>query len=162
MKTSPRKTAVLLTIGSELLKGSTLNTNARFLGQRLLAAGYRIREQIACDDVVSEIQDCLSRALKMADVIIVSGGLGPTPDDVTREAIAGYFKKPLIASPAQWQRIVKLYKRLGRVMPASVRCEALYPKTALPLINRYGIALGFIMRQGKKQVVVPHCLLPWN
>jgi len=150
----PRKTAVLLTVGSELLKGSTLNTNARFLGQRLLAAGYRVREQIACDDVVPEIQNCLARALKIGDLVIVSGGLGPTPDDVTREAIAGYFKKPLIIHPAQKRRIVKLYARLGRVMPPSVQNEALYPKTAEPLINTYGIALGFCVKQGHKRVIV--------
>ncbi|MBP9864810.1 MAG: CinA family nicotinamide mononucleotide deamidase-related protein [Candidatus Omnitrophica bacterium] len=154
MTTSSRKTAVLLTVGSELLKGSTLNTNARFLGQRLLAAGFRVQEQLACDDVIPEIQGCLARALKMADLVIVSGGLGPTPDDVTREAIAGYLGKPLVTCPQQWRRIVKLYKRLGRVLPESVSCEALYPKGGTPLINRYGIALGFCLRLGPKHVVV--------
>ncbi len=149
-----RKTAVLLTIGSELLKGSTLNTNARFLGERLLAAGFRLKEQIACDDVISEIKTCLARALKSADLVILTGGLGPTPDDVTREAVAAYFKKPLILSQVQWRRINRLYQSLDRTMPASVRQEALYPRSARQLINRYGIALGFCLTAGKKLVVV--------
>lgn len=155
MKKIPaRKTAALLTVGSELLKGSTLNTNAAFLGQRLLAAGFRVQEQITCDDVIAEIQEALSQLLKTADVVIVSGGLGTTPDDVTRDAIAGYFKKPLVLCAPQWRRIVQLYQRAGRQIPGSVRREALYPKSGIPLLNRYGIALGFCLRQGTKHIIV--------
>ncbi len=155
MLTKP-KIATILTIGAELLKGSTLNTNARFLGQRLLSAGFRVRSQISCDDVEGEIHACLKETLQESDLVIVSGGLGPTPDDVTRDAIAGYFKVPLKFSRQQGTRILNVYRKLGRVMPESVRKEALYPANASALINRYGIALGFSIKQrGRLLVALP-------
>lgn len=148
-----RPFAEILSVGDELLKGSTLNTNARFLGRMLREDGFRTRRQTACSDQLEDIKTCLGEALQRSDFVVVSGGLGPTPDDVTRDAIAGYFSEPLVFSKSQYQLIRKLYRKHGRKIPAIVRKEAEFPRNSVPLLNRYGVALGFLIRHGRKRVV---------
>lgn len=152
VRTSPK--AFLLTVGSELLKGSTLNTNARFLADKLTAAGFSVIGQQACADSIPEIQNHLRQALRRAEVTVVCGGLGPTPDDVTRDAVAAFFKSPLVLSAVQWRRIRSLYKKLRRNLPQAVRQEALYPRCARPLVNRTGLALGFAVERSARTVIV--------
>jgi len=147
--------ASLLTIGDELLKGSVLNTNARYLSHELTALGFGVGRQTACRDQLSEIVEHIARDIERSDLVILSGGLGPTPDDVTREAIAEFCRVPLILSKSQLARIQKHYRRHGHaVVPAQVKQEAYYPKNAVPLTNRHGIALGFYLELGKKLMVV--------
>ncbi|MFZ5802549.1 MAG: CinA family nicotinamide mononucleotide deamidase-related protein [Candidatus Omnitrophota bacterium] len=146
--------ASVLTIGNELLQGHTLNTNSRFLSAKLTQAGFRVVSQIACDDEIGTIKKQLGAALASADVVLVTGGLGPTPDDVTRDAIADYFKVKLRFSPAQYRKIEASYAKYGGKVPALVKKEACYPDHAAPLLNAVGIALGFSMRVGRKTVVV--------
>lgn len=149
-------TAKILTIGAELLKGSTLNTNAKYLSEHLTRLGFYVKAQISCDDQVREIKSELRRALSDSQLVIVTGGLGPTPDDVTRQAIADFCHVPLLFSKSQFACIKKLYRRFGKTVPKLVRLEALYPENAIPLINRYGIALGFYLEwQGRLIVVLP-------
>ena len=149
-----RPQAALLTIGDELLKGSTLNTNARFLGKELTELGFVVREQIACRDDIRQIKVKLREVLAASQVLIVTGGLGPTPDDLTRDAIAEYFGVPLEFSKLQYQRIKKLYQQFGKRVPDIVKKEAMFPRNALPLINRHGIALGFYMLESKRLMIV--------
>ncbi len=150
--------AEILTIGAELLKGSTLNTNAQFLGRELTQLGFRVVAQTSCGDAIPEIAARLRDALSRSTVIILTGGLGPTPDDLTREAVASYFDVPLIFSKEQFANIRKYYRRHAkpskRTIPDLVRKEALYPENAVPLINRFGIALGFYLRQGRQWIFV--------
>jgi len=146
--------AEIITIGNELLRGNTLNTNAQFLGKELTRLGFSVRAQSACPDSPPAIQDALDRALCQADLVILSGGLGPTPDDVTREAIAEYFKRPLVFSKSQYHSIQQYYRRHGHAIPSQVRKEAYYPQKATPLVNRFGIALGFYLLSGKQLLIV--------
>ena len=146
--------AELITIGDELLKGSTLNTNAKFLGKELTDLGFRVTGQIACPDMISAIQLKIDEALHRSDLIILTGGLGPTPDDLTRDAIAAYFNTPLIFSKLQFLRIQSLYRRYGKKIPSIVRKEAMFPKGSFPLINRFGIALGFYLISGRHLMIV--------
>ncbi|MDD5218735.1 MAG: molybdopterin-binding protein [Candidatus Omnitrophica bacterium] len=146
-------TAEIITIGSELLKGSTLNTNAQFLSRELTQLGFSVNLQISCDDQIYAIATHLGQALLRSDVIIVTGGLGPTPDDVTRDALAQYFKVPLLFSKSQYGQIKKLYGRHLLKVPALVRKEAMYPENAIPLINRFGIALGFYIPLRQKILI---------
>ncbi len=148
-----RRTASVLSIGDELLKGSTLNTNAQFLGKKLLADGFQVRRQVSCSDTLGEIKKSLHEELKSSDLVILSGGLGPTPDDLTRDAVADYFSAPLKFSSSQFQLIKKVYRRHGKAIPAIVRKEAMFPSTSIPLLNRYGIALGFYILNDKKMIV---------
>lgn len=144
----------IITIGAELLKGSVLNTNARFLGWELTDLGFDVRWQTACGDVIEAIGQALREAIGRSDLIILSGGLGPTPDDLTREALSQFFKVPLTFSSSQFSEIRKHYQRLDRHVPEMVRREAHFPANATPLINRYGIALGFTMVHKSRLVVV--------
>ena len=156
-KSDPKKTtASILSIGSELLKGSTVNTNAAFLGRHLTSLGFYVRHVLACDDRPLDIQQALNECFRSSRLVIASGGLGPTPDDVTRSAVAAYYRSPLVLSLAQWKLIVGVYKKLGRNLPESVRQEALYPRCAQPLVNRHGIALGFsVLSKNKLLLVLP-------
>jgi len=149
-----RPCAEILTIGNELLNGRTLNTNARFLGRALTGLGFEVGRQTSCPDEPDKIRLHLGAALEHSDLVIVSGGLGPTPDDVTREAVAGFFRVPLKLSRIQYQRIVSLYRARRKKVPAGVRIEALFPANARPLINRYGVALGFMIEMGHRMVIV--------
>lgn len=155
MKAALRPTAEILTIGDELLKGSTLNSNAKFLGRELTDLGFRVTGQCACPDdfpfLTARFAECLNRSR----VLILTGGLGPTPDDITREALADYFKVPLVFCAEQYRVIEKFHKNRGlRRVPAMVRKEAQFPANAKPLVNRYGIALGFTIQAGDCLVIV--------
>lgn len=145
----------LLTLGSELLTGTVLNTNARYLGRELTRMGFSVHGQSACPDDPQLIREALKTALQRSDIIFVSGGLGPTPDDVTRECLADFFKVPLIFSKIQYRQIVRIYQRRGRRVPALVKREALFPANAKPVFNRFGIALGFVIEGAKILVVLP-------
>ncbi len=82
----------IITIGDELLLGRTVNSNAAFLGQRLAECGIPARWSSCVADDLAEIQAAISLAMNRADVVILSGGLGPTPDDLTRDAIAQFYR----------------------------------------------------------------------
>jgi nicotinamide-nucleotide amidase len=146
--------AEILTIGAELLKGSTLNTNAQYLGRKLTALGFFVHRQTACPDTCDAIADGLRQALIRARLVILTGGLGPTPDDLTRQSVAEYFGVPLVFSKSQYLRIKRIYAERGRRVPSSVRIEAMFPQNSVPLINRFGVALGFYIPHGEALVVV--------
>ncbi|HTL48754.1 MAG TPA: competence/damage-inducible protein A [Verrucomicrobiae bacterium] len=149
-----RPTAAILTIGDELLKGRALNTNAQFLGRELTRLGFKVRAQKSCPDETGPIIASLREALAEAPVVVLTGGLGPTPDDVTREAVAEHYGVSLEFSQDQYRHIVRYYKGRKKNVPAIVRKEALFPSNAVPLVNRHGIALGFSIEDGKHLVAV--------
>lgn len=149
-----RPVAELLTIGDEILKGCILNSNAQYLGTRLTAVGFLCSYQSVCADVEAEIRDALDRALTRSDVIIMTGGLGPTPDDVTREAVSSYFNVPLKFSATQYKRILKYFRAVKKDVPEECKKEAQFPANAKPLNNSCGIALGFSIQVGKKWIFV--------
>ena len=153
-----RPKAELLTLGTELVKGSVLNTNAAYLGGELTQLGFEVKNQSACADEERLIKEALRVALGRAKVIFVSGGLGPTPDDVTREAIAEFFHVPLKFSASQYRLIQGYYKKRKKKIPVLVKREAHFPANAQPILNQFGIALGFMIEtRGKILIAVPAC-----
>ena len=153
LTSASRPVAALLTIGNELLSGRTVNTNASFLGQKLTALGFNVQKQCVCPDSIKDISEALGQ-LDSADLLIVTGGLGPTPDDLTRDAIADYFSVPLKFSPDQFKALRAIYKKLGRKIPVLSKRETYYPANAHPLVNRFGIALGFWIQDAAHLIVV--------
>ncbi len=149
-----RPSGEVLTIGNELLRGTVLNTNALFLGAHLVDLGFETLHQSSCADSIPEIITALRRAFSRSDVIIATGGLGPTPDDLTRDAVAELFGVPLMVAKQQLVLIEKYYRARKKKMPAIVKKEAMFPETSVPLYNRFGIALGFYIRLGSKTLVV--------
>ncbi len=148
-----KPTAAILSVGNEVLRGSVVNTNAAFLGRELSGLGFEVISHGVCADSLEAIRFRLGEVLRRVDLVIVTGGLGPTPDDVTREGIAAHFKVPLIFSAQQYSRLLKVYKRYNKRVPLLVKREAFYPENAKPLINRFGIALGFSVEAGQKIVI---------
>ncbi|MDD5226876.1 MAG: CinA family nicotinamide mononucleotide deamidase-related protein [Candidatus Omnitrophica bacterium] len=148
-----KPTAAILSVGNEVLRGSVVNTNAAFLGRELSGLGFEVISHGVCADSMEAIRFRLGEVLRRVDLVIMMGGLGPTPDDVTREGIAAHFKVPLVFSARQYGYLEKVYKRYGKRVPPLVRREAFYPENAKPLVNRFGIALGFSIETGSKIVI---------
>ena len=149
-------TCELVTIGSELLNGAVLNTNAQFLARELSRLDFEVVHQASCRDREEEMVDTLAAACRRSDLIIATGGLGPTPDDITRQAVARLFRCGLRFDPGQYRLIVAHFRKLSRTTPFMTRREAFLPEVAKPLLNRFGIALGFyVYRGGKLLIVLP-------
>lgn len=151
-----RPGAEILTIGTEIVTGSTVNTNAAHLGVELTKLGFEVKHQSTCRDVEEELHKALRLAMSRAEVILACGGLGPTVDDITRKSIANFFGVPLRLSKRQYQGIERYYRQRGRRVPHIVKQEAYFPDNATPVFNRFGVALGFIVEErGRILMVLP-------
>ena len=147
----------LISIGTELLNGRTLNTHAQTLGVQLTALGLRLlRDTTICDEIES-IQFAVSEALNRAEVVVVSGGLGPTSDDITRDALAGLFGCQVILSPSALAQLHQRYAECGRAINPAAERQALILDGAATLLNSVGAAPGerFVPRAGKVLFILP-------
>lgn len=149
-----RPKAEVLTVGTELLTGSVANTNATFLSRELTSLGFHVQAQMTCRDEPEAIQEALRLALRRSEVIFISGGLGPTPDDLTRESVAEFFQVPLVLSKVQYREILRHYRERGKRVPDMVKREAYFPANAKPVFNRFGIALGFVIEERDRVIIV--------
>ncbi len=144
----------LLTVGTELLLGFTLDTNAAELGQQLSHYGLRVTRQATVPDTVEAIRDALATAVQRAPLIIVTGGLGPTDDDCTREAVAGLLGLPLVFDETIWASLEARAAALGRALPDTNRPQAMVPVGATVLPNRWGTAPGLWIPHPQGTVVL--------
>jgi nicotinamide-nucleotide amidase len=148
----------LLTVGTELLLGFTVDTNAADLGRVLAAAGVRVVRRTSVADDLAQIRDAVRTALERTGVLIVSGGLGPTQDDLTKPGVAEVMGKRLLHDPAVLAQLEDLYRRRGiPKMPEANRSQADVPEGATVLPNKWGTAPGLWIEDGQGRVVV---LLP--
>lgn len=134
----------ILCIGTELLLGQILNTNAQFLSAELAAIGVNCFYQTTVGDNKARIIDSLKLALNRAQIVLITGGLGPTPDDLTTECVAETFGAEQVYDAAVMERIESFFRTRGLVMPESNRKQALRPKGATILPNPRGTAPGII------------------
>ncbi|MFP1909546.1 isocitrate/isopropylmalate family dehydrogenase [Lonsdalea quercina] len=148
------KTASVLTIGDELLSGQYLNSNQQHISQQLVAANYRIRSQAVCADNIQQIRDLIIASAGQDALIVVCGGLGPTSDDKTREAVANAIHRPLVHHENVWITIQEQLRKLGVKHDDSNRLQALFPSGASVLPNPSGTAPGFHVTVENTQVVV--------
>lgn len=125
--------------------GFVLNTHQQWLCRRLADAGYTVTRQVAVPDTATDIQQTVREALARADFIIVTGGLGPTSDDLTRDLIAGLLGRNLRVDAAILKRLEDFFAERGRPMPAHTQVQAQVPDGALVLPNRHGTAPGLAM-----------------
>ncbi len=131
----------LVNTGDELLLGDTINTNAAWIGQRIAALGLMVaRQTIVSDGPV--IKDAIAEAAARSDVVLVSGGLGPTNDDLTRESAAEILGLPLVQDPGITAHLEAFFAKRNRVMVASNLRQAMVPAGALVLDNPWGTAPG--------------------
>lgn len=136
--------AEIICVGTELLLGDILNTNAQFLAQQLADLGIPHYYQTVVGDNPERLKQVIAIASNRSQILIFTGGLGPTPDDLTTETIAQFFGSPLEEKPEIIADISQKYARRGREMTPSNRKQALIPQGADILPNRLGTAPGMI------------------
>jgi len=143
----------LVSIGTELLLGFTVDTNAAWIGRFLAAHGIRVARRATVADDPQEIREAVRAALGRTGMVITTGGLGPTRDDITREAIAGLFGRRLVFDQAVWDDLAARYGRLGRAPGDANRPQADVPEGAVVLPNPHGTAPGLWL-EGPAGVVI--------
>jgi nicotinamide-nucleotide amidase len=143
----------IVTIGSELLLGQIIDTNASYLARELNLIGINVQFHTTIGDNYTQIKHVLSQALKRTDIVITTGGLGPTEDDLTREVIADLMDSPLMFKEELMDQIESIFKSFGYSMPENNRKQAFIPDGAIPIPNKVGTAPGFIMEKGSKVII---------
>lgn len=144
--------AEVVAVGTELVLGDVVDTNSAWIGRRLAEAGIDSHFQTTVGDNVQRIEGALRVALGRSDAVIVCGGLGPTPDDVTREALARVMDVDLVRDEEVLTRIAERFERRGRPMPASNERQADVPKGATVIEQRRGTAPGLVCPVGDQVV----------
>lgn len=145
--------AELVIIGTEMLLGEIVDTNAARIAQRLAELGIYVHFKTTVGDNWTRMAAALSQALTRADIVITSGGLGPTQDDLTREVVAAVLGLPLVEDPIAREHVEGWFRRNNRPMPASNRKQALIPQGAVIIPNPKGTAPGIIARRGHQAVI---------
>lgn len=142
----------VIAIGTELLLGQITDTNSSWMGQQLALAGVDCLYQTKVGDNPERIVECICHSLSRCDAVITCGGLGPTQDDITREAIAEVMGVKLVRYPEIGNRIKKMFESRGRVMPAINLRQADVPEGATTIPQQPGTAPGLICPVGEKVI----------
>ncbi|MGB2954717.1 MAG: molybdopterin-binding protein [Anaerolineales bacterium] len=137
--------AEIITIGTELLLGEIVNTNTRVIALALRKVGVDVYRTASIGDNPDRIAQILLESISRADIIIATGGLGPTVDDPTRQAIAQAFEQELIFYPELWDEIVRRFSKYGIKPPENNKQQAYLPKNAESLPNPRGTAPGIFL-----------------
>jgi nicotinamide-nucleotide amidase len=132
----------LVTIGTELLLGLTVDTNGAEIARTLAAQGVRVTRRVSVSDRAEAIRDAVAEALQRTGAVLTTGGLGPTRDDVTKKVVAELFQSPLEFDEEVWANLLERFARLERTPVASNRSQAEVPRGATVLRNRWGTAPG--------------------
>lgn len=144
----------LVTIGTELLLGFTVDTNSAFAGQALAAAGARIVRRTTVSDDAAAVRDAIAEALARTGLVITTGGLGPTRDDLSKQVVADLFELPLEFHPEMWTALTERFARMGRKISDRNRCQAEVPRGATVLPNRWGTAPGLWITGSRGEVIM--------
>ncbi|WP_298443324.1 CinA family nicotinamide mononucleotide deamidase-related protein [uncultured Ferrimonas sp.] len=146
----------MICTGEEVLSGQIVDTNGAWVGQRLLEAGVEIHSRITVGDRMDDLVAAFTRSAGIADVVLINGGLGPTVDDLSSEAMAKAMGVELVLHQGWLDTITAWFERNGRAMPASNNKQALLPSGAVMVDNPVGTACGFRVRwQGTWFVFTP-------
>ena len=148
--------AEIITIGDELVTGFRVDTNCAFICRQLTSAGYNIRFTTSVGDSIESMEEAFRLAMRRASLVVTTGGLGPTDDDITKKAIVKTFKRNLIFHEDILSELKKRYATRGIDMPAINQNQALLPQGARFFPNKNGSAVGIcIAEQGKIFVALP-------
>lgn len=142
--------AEIIIIGDEILYGQTLDTNSAYMGEKLNELGVEVSYKTSVGDDVKKIVEAIHLAQRRADLVISTGGLGPTSDDLTVKAIAKAFKRNLIFHPEILKKIEERFQARGIQMPKINQNQALLPQGAKALENQLGSAPGVLIEEDKK------------
>ena len=145
--------AEIVAIGTELLMGQILDTDAQYLSRRLQSLGVSVYHHQTVGDNPQRMRDALALALSRSDVVITTGGLGPTQDDISKEIAAELTGREMVFDENSWQAIRGYFDRMGRVCPENNRRQAMFPAGCTILDNRCGTAPGCLTESGGKMIV---------
>lgn len=144
----------LISVGTEILLGDILNTNVQYLSKALAAIGIGVTHHSTVGDNRQRLLDTLDTAFRRCDTVILTGGLGPTPDDLTKETCAEYFGKKLYLDEETAEKIRGYFRLKNLPMPESNIKQALVPEGSIILENRNGTAPGSIMEKDSKTIII--------
>ncbi|MDR2473554.1 MAG: hypothetical protein LBD53_08375 [Tannerella sp.] len=146
----------IITIGDELLIGQVVDTNSAWMGKILNKHGFRVVRRTVVGDVANDITDAVDAAMRRVRIVLLTGGLGPTRDDITLKTLCQYFGCALKFSDQVYDNIKSIFSRKGRVMNELTRLQAMVPETATIITNRAGTApCSWFERDGKVLVSMP-------
>ncbi len=145
--------ATVLSIGDELLIGQTLNTNAHWISQKMNEAGIDVIHHISLSDEKNDIINCLNNALQTSQIVLITGGLGPTSDDITKDVLCEYFGGKLIFNEEAYKNIENIFALRKRLIDESTRSVAYLPDVCKIIQNKYGTAAGMIFSKYGKTIV---------
>ncbi len=152
--------ASVITIGDELLYGQTLDTNAHFICEKLSESGYKIVTRISIGDNAGEIKWALDRAAERSEIILISGGLGPTRDDITKNTLSEYFNSPLVLMEDALKEVTAFFEKRGLNLSEINKRQAYLPEISQVVRNPMGTAPGIWIEHDNKVFVsmpgVPH------
>lgn len=144
----------LISVGTEILLGDIVNTNAQFLSRELAQLGINVLFQCTVGDNRVRLLSVLKEALERSELLLLTGGLGPTPDDMTKEVCAEFFGKELILHEPSLKKIEDFFVLKKIPMPESNKKQALIPEDSVILENKNGTAPGCIMEKDGKAIII--------
>src|SRR6476661_5777803 len=148
--------ASIITIGDELLIGQTIDTNSAFIAQELNKIGIWVKKRLAIGDLKQEILDALKEQSKDADLVIITGGLGPTADDITKPTLCEYFDSKMVVDESALQNVKDIFQKLGRPMIERNLKQGEVPDKCIVLPNKRGTAPGmWFEKEGVVYVALP-------
>ena len=146
--------AEIISVGTELLVGQITNTNAKYLARRLNDFGVDVYYQTTVGDNLTRLVDVLKAASDRVDFIVLTGGLGPTEDDLTREALSHFTGRPLVRDQTAEARIRAFFERLNQPMTENNLRQAERPDGSYPLPNDIGLAIGWVLELSSTKLVM--------
>ena len=150
-------TAEIICVGTELLLGDIVNTNAQFLSRELAELGISVMHEHVIGDNTARLRELVNQARRRSDLLVFSGGLGPTADDLTKETVAEAFGDTLHFDEEEWNKILAFFARTGRTPSENNRKQAMVPTNGHKIPNDHGTAPGawFEDAQGRAAVLMP-------
>lgn len=146
--------AEIIAIGTELLLGDIVNTNAQFISRRLADVGVEVYHQQVIGDNSERLLKAFDEAYKRSDLIITTGGLGPTQDDITKECAAKYFNKELKVDEYSLKKIEEYFNKQGKDLKGNNIKQAYFPEGAIIMANTCGTAPGLILEEDNKRIII--------
>ena len=148
--------ATVITIGDEILIGQIVDTNSAWIGQQFSTLGVKLYEIISCGDDAEQITDALNRAKANSQIVLMTGGLGPTKDDITKKTLVDYFNTELELNEEVWKKMKKIFEKRGMPVLEINRSQAMIPKDCIMLPNLRGTAQGmWFEREGIVFISMP-------
>ena len=157
-------TVEIICVGTEILMGNIVNTNAAYLAQQCASLGLALYHQTVVGDNPMRLKDAIDIAIKRSDILIFSGGLGPTQDDLTKETVANAFHLPMVFDPKAFELLEQSFQRFKKPMTENNKKQANVPKGSIVLYNRCGTAPGIIIEDSSCTAILlpgpPNELIP--